>query len=187
MISLRKDPVGLCKTIGPGFILKFLLRRLTIREAEEKFSQLLGFKGVAVKCIYPEIGMDVDKPSDLDLVEQVLLGSNVNGEAFMSQVSAVVLAAGQGKRMRSVHPKVLHKVGGNQCCCMLMDAARKAGVEEQIVVIGHGRETLLESLPELNYVVQEQQLGTGHAVFQAREAVGKVLRGFWSCAVIHLY
>ena len=75
LISLRKDPVGLCKTIGPGFILKFLLRRLTIREAEEKFSQLLGFKGVAVKCIYPEIGMDVDKPSDLDLVEQVLLGS----------------------------------------------------------------------------------------------------------------
>ncbi|HHX94470.1 MAG TPA: NTP transferase domain-containing protein [Clostridia bacterium] len=75
LISLRKDPVGLCKTIGPGFILKFLLRRLTIQEAEEKFSQLLGFKGVAVKCIYPEIGMDVDKPSDLDLVEQVLLGS----------------------------------------------------------------------------------------------------------------
>ena len=91
----------------------------------------------------------------------------------MSQVSAVILAAGQGKRMRSVHPKVLHKVGGKPMLLHVMDAARKAGVEEQIVVIGHGRETLLESLPELNYVVQEQQLGTGHAVFQAREAVGK--------------
>ena len=65
----------MCKTIGFGFILKFLLRRLSIKEAEEKFSRLLGFKGVAVKCIYPEISMDVDKPSDLDLVEQVLLGS----------------------------------------------------------------------------------------------------------------
>lgn len=75
LISLRKDPIGLCKTIGFGFILKFLLRRLSIKEAEEKFSRLLGFKGVAVKCIYPEISMDVDKPSDLDLVEQVLLGS----------------------------------------------------------------------------------------------------------------
>lgn len=74
LISLRKDPVALCKTIGPGFIIKFILRQVSIKEAEEKFSKLLGFKGVAVKCIYPEIGMDVDKPSDLDLVEQVLLG-----------------------------------------------------------------------------------------------------------------
>lgn len=72
LISLRKDPIALCRTIGPGFIAKFLLRQLTIREAEEKVSRLLGVKAVAVKCIYPEIGMDVDKPSDLDLVEQVL-------------------------------------------------------------------------------------------------------------------
>ena len=74
LISLRKDPYGLCKTIGPWFIFKFLLRQISIKEAEEKFSKLLGLKGVAVKCIYPEIGMDVDKPSDLDLVERVLLG-----------------------------------------------------------------------------------------------------------------
>jgi molybdopterin-guanine dinucleotide biosynthesis protein A len=74
LIALRKDPVALCKTIGPGFIVKFLLRQLSIREAEEKVSRLLGLKAVAVKCNYPEIGMDVDKPSDLDLVEQVMLG-----------------------------------------------------------------------------------------------------------------
>lgn len=75
LISLRKDPLGLCRTIGFTFIVKFLLRRLSIKEVEEKFSRLLGFRGVAVKCIYPEIGMDVDKPSDLDLVKQVLLGT----------------------------------------------------------------------------------------------------------------
>ena len=75
LISLRKDPLGLCKTIGLMFIIKFLLRRLSIQEVEEKFSKLLGFRGVAVKCVYPEIGMDVDKPSDLDLVKQVLLGT----------------------------------------------------------------------------------------------------------------
>jgi len=72
LIALRKDPIALCKTIGPGFIAKFLLRKLSIREAEEKVSKLLNLRAVAVRCNYPEIGMDVDKPSDLDLVEQVL-------------------------------------------------------------------------------------------------------------------
>ncbi len=72
LIDLRKDPLALCKMIGPGFITKFLLRQLTVNEAEEKASALLNLKALAVKCDYPEIGMDVDKPSDLDLVEQVL-------------------------------------------------------------------------------------------------------------------
>lgn len=72
LISLRKDPLALCRTIGPGFITKFLLRQLTVKEAEEKASALLKLKALAVICDYPEIGMDVDKPSDLDLVEQVL-------------------------------------------------------------------------------------------------------------------
>jgi len=73
LISLRKSPLALCRVIGMGFILKYLFRRLSIREAEEKFSKLLDIKGVAVSCMYPEIGMDIDKPSDLELVEQVLL------------------------------------------------------------------------------------------------------------------
>ena len=90
----------------------------------------------------------------------------------MSQVNAVILAAGKGKRMRSAHPKVLHKVGGKPMLLHVCEAARKAGVDKQIVVVGHGREKLLENLPELNYVVQEEQLGTGHAVFQAKEAIG---------------
>lgn len=73
LISLRKSPLALCRVIGVGFILKYLLRRLSVREAEEKFSKLLDIKGVTVSCMYPEIGMDIDKPSDLELVEQVLL------------------------------------------------------------------------------------------------------------------
>ncbi|NLO88802.1 MAG: NTP transferase domain-containing protein [Clostridia bacterium] len=73
LIGLRKSPLALCRLIGLGFVIKYLLGKLTIKEAEEKFSQLLDIKGLAVKCMYPEIGMDIDKPSDLELVEQVLL------------------------------------------------------------------------------------------------------------------
>jgi len=73
LIALRKSPLALCRLIGIGFIIKYLLGKLTLKEAEEKFSKLLDIKGLAVKCMYPEIGMDIDKPSDLELVEQVLL------------------------------------------------------------------------------------------------------------------
>ena len=74
LIGLRKSPLKLCRVIGLRFIVKYLLHRLTLQEAEERFSDLLGMKGAAVICCHPEIGMDVDKPSDLELVEQVLLG-----------------------------------------------------------------------------------------------------------------
>ncbi|HBT20692.1 MAG TPA: hypothetical protein DEA47_04960 [Peptococcaceae bacterium] len=73
LIALRKSPLALCRLIGFSFIIKYLMGKLTLREAEEKFSQLLEIKGMAVQCNYPEIGMDIDKPSDLELVEQVLL------------------------------------------------------------------------------------------------------------------
>ena len=90
----------------------------------------------------------------------------------MSFVTAVILAAGEGKRMCSEHPKVLHRVGGKPMLSHVSDAANAAGVENQVVVVGHGREELLTSLPDLNFVVQEQQMGTGHAVLQAKEAIG---------------
>lgn len=69
IISLRKSPLGLCKLLGFGFVIKFLLRSLTIAEAEKKVSQLLGMiRGVVVVSKYPEVGVDVDKPGDLELV-----------------------------------------------------------------------------------------------------------------------
>lgn len=89
----------------------------------------------------------------------------------MDMVTAVILAAGQGKRMHSSLPKVLHEAGGKPMLVHVCAAAQAAGVENQVIVVGHGREELLEALPDLNYVVQERQLGTGHAVLQAEEAV----------------
>lgn len=72
LVKLRKSPLALSSLIGWRFILKLVTRRLTLQEAEEKFSNLLGVKGRAVISPYPEIGIDVDKPSDLQLVKSVI-------------------------------------------------------------------------------------------------------------------
>ncbi len=72
LVRLRKSPLALSRKIGLIFILKFLLRRLSLRDAEDKFSQLLNIKGVGVISPHPEVGIDVDKPSDLELVRRVL-------------------------------------------------------------------------------------------------------------------
>jgi GTP:adenosylcobinamide-phosphate guanylyltransferase len=73
IVRLRKKPVRLARLIGWNFIVKLLLKRLTLVEAEQCFSQLLGLKGLAIPSPYPGIGIDVDKISDLELVRQVLL------------------------------------------------------------------------------------------------------------------
>ena len=73
IIDLRKSPIGLCRLIGLKFVVKFLLRSLTFREAEEKVSQLLGgIKGVVVFSQHPEVGVDVDKPGDYELALKVI-------------------------------------------------------------------------------------------------------------------
>jgi molybdopterin-guanine dinucleotide biosynthesis protein A len=72
LISIRKSPLALSKQIGLLFILRFLLRQLSLKEVELQFSKLLGIRGKAVIIDFPEIGIDVDKPSDLELVRKVL-------------------------------------------------------------------------------------------------------------------
>lgn len=81
----------------------------------------------------------------------------------------VILAAGQGTRMRSALPKVLHPVAGKPMLAHVIDTARTLSPSRIHVVIGHGAEKVRERLQadDLNFVVQEQQLGTGHAVAQA--------------------
>lgn len=81
----------------------------------------------------------------------------------------VILAAGQGTRMRSALPKVLHPLAGNSMLGHVIDTARSLNPQGIHVVIGHGAELVRERLAadDLNFVVQEQQLGTGHAVAQA--------------------
>lgn len=73
IINLRKSPLRLCRLLGLGFVIKFLMRSLTLREAEEKVSQLLGgIKGIVVTSKHPEIGVDVDKPGDYDLALKMI-------------------------------------------------------------------------------------------------------------------
>lgn len=81
----------------------------------------------------------------------------------------VILAAGQGTRMRSALPKVLHPVAGKPMLGHVIDTARALQPQRIHVVIGHGAEAVRERLAadDLNFVLQEQQLGTGHAVAQA--------------------
>ena len=81
----------------------------------------------------------------------------------------VILAAGQGTRMRSALPKVLHPVAGKPMLAHVIDTARGLGPSRIHVVIGHGADLVRERLQadDLNFVIQEEQLGTGHAVAQA--------------------
>ncbi len=78
LVNLRKSPLAIAGKLGYGFIIKFLLANflrlplLGIPEAEERISNLLGVRGVAIVTAYPEIGLDVDKPSDLELVSRVI-------------------------------------------------------------------------------------------------------------------
>ncbi|WP_191489147.1 bifunctional UDP-N-acetylglucosamine diphosphorylase/glucosamine-1-phosphate N-acetyltransferase GlmU [Pseudomonas sp. FEN] len=81
----------------------------------------------------------------------------------------VILAAGQGTRMRSSLPKVLHPVAGNSMLGHVIHSARQLDPQRIHVVIGHGADLVRERLAadDLNFVLQDQQLGTGHAVAQA--------------------
>jgi bifunctional UDP-N-acetylglucosamine pyrophosphorylase/glucosamine-1-phosphate N-acetyltransferase len=79
-------------------------------------------------------------------------------------IGAVVLAAGQGTRMRSSLPKVVHPIAGRPMVNWVLDALGRAGVGRTVVVIGHGAEAVRDALPPGAAVaVQERQLGTGHA------------------------
>jgi len=96
---------------------------------------------------------------------------------------AVILAAGKGTRFKSELPKVLHKVLGKPMLWFVVKAAKEAGADEVIVVVGHKRELVEEFLkrefPDIKSVYQEEQLGTGHAVMCAAELLkgcqGKVV------------
>lgn len=85
----------------------------------------------------------------------------------------VILAAGQGTRMRSALPKVLHPIAGKSMLGHVLDTARQLNPQSIHVVIGHGAEQVREQLAadDLNFVLQSEQLGTGHAVAQALPAL----------------
>lgn len=91
----------------------------------------------------------------------------------MSKLKAVILAAGRGTRMKSDLPKVLHEINGRPMVEYVIDAAREAGAEEICLVVGHQADRVKERIGSgITYVLQEEQLGTGHAVKCALDFIG---------------
>lgn len=93
-------------------------------------------------------------------------------------VDVVVMAAGKGTRMKSLRPKVLHRLGGRALAQHVIDCAARLSARSVVVITGHGAEQVEAGLttpvaagdsaaPKLRFVRQEPQLGTGHAVQQA--------------------
>jgi len=93
----------------------------------------------------------------------------------MQALNVVILAAGKGTRMRSKLPKVLHQLGGKPLLQHAVDTARELQAQAVHVVIGHGADAIRAAFAgqQLDFVLQEEQRGTGHAVQQALPALNK--------------
>ena len=89
---------------------------------------------------------------------------------------AVILAAGEGTRMKSATPKVLHAIAGRSMLGHVLDTVSQAGIKDIAVVIGPNREDVAKEIcaqvPQAHIVVQTDRLGTAHAVLAARDAIG---------------
>lgn len=90
-----------------------------------------------------------------------------------TEFCALILAAGKGTRMKSDMAKVLHVLEGNPLLYYSLEAARNSGAQKIIVIVGHQSDKVREIFPDsdLGFVEQIPQLGTGHAVMQAKEAL----------------
>ncbi len=110
----------------------------------------------------------------------------------MTRRAAVILAAGQGTRMKSPTPKVLHKVAGRAMLDLAIDAAQELGCDRIVVVVGaHSPEVgehVKKRLGEAAIAVQDPPLGTGHAVLAARDALasfsGHVVVTYADCPLL---
>ncbi len=92
----------------------------------------------------------------------------------MSKIKAIILAGGKGTRMKSELPKVLHKIYDKCIIDYVCDACTEAGISDTYVIVGHKREMVEQHLKGKNgitCIVQENQLGTGHAAMQAQNYI----------------
>lgn len=89
--------------------------------------------------------------------------------------AAIVLAAGKGKRMKSDLPKVLHLINGRPMISIVLDRLQPLEMQRTVVVIGYKGELVEQELADrkVDFVWQREQLGTGHAVMMAREALAE--------------
>ncbi len=88
------------------------------------------------------------------------------------KVKAVILAAGKGTRMKSDLPKVLHPLLGRPLLSHVIENIRSAGITDITVVVGYEGDSVINAIGSgVNYVWQREQLGTGHAVLMAKDAL----------------
>ena len=94
----------------------------------------------------------------------------------MGDLGVIILAAGEGKRMKSGRPKVVHSLGGKPLLAYVLETARRLKPKKLAVVVGHGAEEVKKECGDsaITWVHQEKQLGTGHAV----GCTGKIFEGF---------
>ncbi len=96
----------------------------------------------------------------------------INDQFSMNKVQCIILAAGQGTRMKSEKPKILHPIAGKPMVQYALEAARTIGSLRPIVVIGYGADQVQATIgDQVDYLLQAPQLGTGHAVMQAHDKV----------------
>lgn len=94
------------------------------------------------------------------------------GVTFDMKRYAVILAAGQGTRMKSKLYKVLHPILGRPMIQYVVEALTPSKIEELVTIVGHGAEEVSKEIgSQSEYVIQEEQLGTAHAVMQAKETL----------------
>ncbi len=98
----------------------------------------------------------------------------------MQEIVAIVMAAGKGTRMKSKKSKLVHKIYGKEIIRRAIENAKRAGIDEVITVVGYQKEQIQEVLGDsVKYAIQDEQLGTGHAVMKAAKLLegksGKVL------------
>jgi len=87
---------------------------------------------------------------------------------LMAQWAAVIMAAGKGTRMKSKLPKVMHSLAGKPMLQHVLDCVSSVQIPRSMVILGHGREDIIPLLEgQAEVVIQEEQLGTGHAIMQA--------------------
>jgi bifunctional UDP-N-acetylglucosamine pyrophosphorylase/glucosamine-1-phosphate N-acetyltransferase len=93
----------------------------------------------------------------------------------MNSSASIILAAGEGTRMKSDLPKVLHQVSGKPMIEWVLDTVLKAGYKENYVIVGYKKEKVIEALNKSGYnngiifIEQKERLGSGHAVLQAKK------------------
>src|ERR1700722_13703577 len=91
-----------------------------------------------------------------------------------ARVAIAIMAAGKGTRLKSKHPKVLHEIGGKPILAHVIATAKKVVPAKDIfVIIGHEADRVREAVKDtgVNFVVQTEQRGTGHALMVARDAL----------------